>query len=150
VKISDLNAKNSEAHLISARYEIVAATKASLGLLGEHAEENRAQIASIKELRKNIENGAKYWDDNVEQLHSICRGLTPTTDAARIENLIAMVQIASDDVKKYNEISVSSLHILEGTNSIIKASLSEFDEKLSRINVDFEQAIRRFHEKGLE
>jgi hypothetical protein len=40
-KISDLNAKNSEVHLISARYEIVALTMASLGLRGEQAEKTR-------------------------------------------------------------------------------------------------------------
>jgi Putative Holin-like Toxin (Hol-Tox) len=46
-KISDLNAKNSEAHLISARYEIVAIVKASLGLRGEQAEENTAVVVRI-------------------------------------------------------------------------------------------------------
>jgi hypothetical protein len=143
-KISDLNAKNSEAHLISARYEIVAVTKASLGLRGEQSEENTAQIASIKEVRKNIGKRAKIWDENIEQLHSICSSLTPKTDVVRVENLIAMVQIASDDVKEYNDSSLSSLHILENTNSIIRASLAELDEKVRRIDLDLEKAIREF------
>jgi hypothetical protein len=77
------------------------------------------QIASIKELRKNTEKVAKNWDEYIEQLHSICSSLTPKTDAVRVENLIAIVQIASGDVKKYIDSSLSSLHILENTNSII-------------------------------
>src|ERR1700730_19346065 len=36
-KISDLNAKNTEAHLISARYEIVGVKNAGLPLRGEQA-----------------------------------------------------------------------------------------------------------------
>jgi biopolymer transport protein ExbB/TolQ len=145
-KISDLHAKNSEAHLISARYEIVAVEKASLGLRGEQHEENTAQIASIKELRKNMEKAAKKCDENIDQLHSICSSLTPKTDAVRVENLISMVQIDSDNAKKYNDISLSSLHILENTNSIIRARLAELDEKVKRIDLDLEKAIREFNE----
>jgi hypothetical protein len=147
-KISDLNAKNSEAHLISARYEIVAVAMASLGLRGEQAEKNMAQIARIKELLKNIEKGATNWDENIEQLHSICIALTPTTDAARVENLIAMVQVSSDDLKKCNEIFLSSLHVLENNNLVLKASLAEFDERIKQIDLDFEKAIREFNEKS--
>jgi len=149
-KISDLNAKNSEAHLISARYEIVAVTKASLGLRGQESVENTAQIASIKELRRNTEKGAKNWDENIEQLHSICRSLTPKTDAARVENLIAMVQRASDDATKYNDVSSSSLHILENTNSIVKASLAELDERLRQIELDLRKAVEGFNETSSE
>jgi hypothetical protein len=143
--ISDLNAKNSEAYLISAKYEIVAVKNASLGLSGEQAERNAAIIAGIKEIREKMEKGTKNWDENIEQLHALCSSLTPKTDTARIENLIAMVQVASDDLKKYNDISLSSLHILESTNSIIKTSLAEFDEKIRRIDLDFEKAIREFN-----
>jgi hypothetical protein len=146
-KISDLNATNSEAHLISARYEIVAVTKVSLGLRGEQAEENTAQIARIKELRRKMEEGAENWDENIKQLHSICSSLTPQTDAARVENLIAMVQVVSDDHKKFNDISLSSLHILENTNSIIKASLVELDEKLRQIDPDLIKAIKELTKK---
>jgi hypothetical protein len=149
-KISDLNAKNSEAHLISARYEIVAVKNASLELRGEQAEKNAAIIAAIKEIRKYMEKGIKNWDENIELLHAMCSGLTPKTDTARVENLIAMVQAASDDLKKSNDVSLSSLHILENTNSIIEASLSEFDEKVRQIDLDFEKAIREFDEKNPE
>jgi hypothetical protein len=143
--ISDLNAKNSEAHLISAKYEIVAVKNASLGLSGEQADKNAAIIAGIKEIRKKMEKGTKNWDENIEQLHALCSSLTPKTDTVRIENLIAMVQVASDDLKKCNDILLSSLHILESTNSIIKTSLAEFDEKVRQIDLDFEKAIREFH-----
>jgi hypothetical protein len=143
--ISELNAKNSEAHLISAKYEIVAVKNASLGLRGEQAAKNEAIITSIKEIRKKMEQATKNWDENIDQLHAICRNLTPKTDAARIENLIAMVRVASDDSKKYNDISLSSLHILENSNSIIKDSLAEFDEKMRQIDFDFEKAIREFN-----
>jgi len=143
--ISDLNAKNSEAHLISAKYEIVAIKNTSLGLSGEQADENQAIIAAIKRIRKKMEQGAKNWDKNIEQLHAICSSLTPKTDTARIENLIAMVRVASDDVNKYNDISLSSLHILESSNLIIKDSLAEFDEKMRQIDLDFEKAIGDFN-----
>jgi hypothetical protein len=161
-KISDLNAKNSEAHLISARYELVAFTMDSLGLSEEQAEKNTALIASIKELGKNIEKGAKNWDENIEQIHSIYSSLTPKTDAARVEKLIAMVQIASDDAKKYNDIMLSSLHILENINPIteekkrrinlyfdeeVRRINLHFDEEVRRINLDLEKAIREFNEK---
>ena len=145
-KISDLNAKNSEAHLISARYQIVAVTKASLGLSGKQAEENTAQIASVKELGKNVEKGAKNWAENIERLHSICRSLTPKTDPAHVENLIAMVQIASDDITKYNDSSLSALHVLKNTNSIIKDTLAKFDEDVRRIDLELEKAIKQFNE----
>jgi metal-responsive CopG/Arc/MetJ family transcriptional regulator len=141
-KISDLNAKNSEVHLISARYEIVAIMKASLGLRGEQAEENAAVVARIKELRRKMEEQANNWEEKIQQLHSICSSLTPQTDAARVENLIAMVQIISDDTKKYNDINLSSLHILENTNSIIETSLVESEEKRRQIDLDLIKAIK--------
>jgi hypothetical protein len=97
-------------------------------------------------LRKNVEKGAKNWVENIEQLHSICRSLTPKTDAARVETLIAMVQIASDDITKYNDSCLSALHVLENTNSIIKASLAEFDEEVRRIDLELEKAIKEFNE----
>ncbi|MBA2492277.1 MAG: hypothetical protein H0W34_10785 [Pyrinomonadaceae bacterium] len=149
-KISDLNAKNSEAHLISAKYEIVAVKNASLGLSGEQAEKHTAIIAAIKEIRKNMEKSIKNWDESIQHLHAMCSSLTPKTDTARVENLIAMVQAASDDLKKYNDASLSSLHILENTNSIIKVSLAEFDEKVRQIDLDLRKAIKGFNEKSPE
>jgi len=147
-KISDLNAKNSEAHLISARYEIVAITKASFGLRGEQAEENTALIPRIKELASKIEEGAKNRDEDIKKLHSICSSLTPQTDAALVENLIAMVQIASDDAKKYNDTYFSSLHILENTNSIIRTTLVESEEKRRQIDLDLIKAIKELTKKN--
>src|SRR6266436_8760523 len=99
-KISDLNAKNTEAHLISARYEIVAVKNAGLPLRGEQAERNTALIASIKELQQNVEKGIKNWDENIEKLHFIYSSLTSETDAGQVERLIALVQVASDNLKK--------------------------------------------------
>jgi hypothetical protein len=61
-----------------------------------------------------------------------------------------LVQAASDDLKKYNDVSSSSLHILENTNSIIKASLAESDEKLRQIDLDLRKAVRGFNEKSSE
>lgn len=145
-KISDLNSKNSEAHLISAKYEIVAVRNASLRLSGEQAEKNTAIIAGIKEIRKNMDKATKNWDQKIEQLHDICSGLTSTSDTARIENLVAVVQVASDDLRKSNDIVLSSLHILEKTNSIIRASLAEYDEKVRQIDLDFARATREFTE----
>lgn len=153
-KISDLNAKNSEAKLISARYELVAFTRDSLGLSEEQAEKNTALIASIKESGKIIEKIAKNWDEYIEQIHSIYISLTPKTDAARVEKLIAMVQIASDDTKKYNDINLSSLHILENINPITEERKRRinlhYDEEVRRINLDLEKAIREFNEKSPE
>jgi hypothetical protein len=146
-KISDLNAKNSEGHQISARYEIVAITKASLGLRGEQAEENAAVAARIKELGRKMEDAATNWEEEIKKLHSICSSLTPQTDAARVENLIARVQIISDDTKKYNDINLSSLHILENTNSIIRATLVESEEKRRQIDLDLIKAIKELTKK---
>ena len=138
-KISDLNAKNTEAHLISARYEIVAVKNAGLPLRGEQAERNTALIASIKELKQNVEKGIKNWDENIEKLHFIYSSLTSETDAAQVERLIALVQVASDNLKKANDSFLSSLHILETTNQIIEAKLAETDEKIRQINLDLNE-----------
>src|ERR1700730_6404229 len=136
-KISDLNAKNTEAHLISARYEIVGVKNAGLPLRGEQAERNAALIASIKELQQNVEKGIKNWDENIEKLHFIYSSLTSETDAAQVERLIALVQVASDNLKKANDSFLSSLHILETTNQIIETKLAETDEKIKQIDLEF-------------
>ena len=80
-KISDLNDRNAEAQLISARYELVAVKNTGLPLRGEQAEQNTALIASIKERREGIENGIKLWDEMIEKLHFIYSNLTLETDA---------------------------------------------------------------------
>jgi hypothetical protein len=145
VKIADLNAKNSETHLISARHEIVAIKRASLVLDGEHAERNKTGIAAIKELQEKMELAAKGWDENIKQLHSICSSLTPESDVTRIEGLIAAVQVASDDAKKHNEVLLSSLHILESTEPILRTSAAEMQRlQVRRAELNLEKAIEEF------
>src|ERR1700687_1453452 len=123
-KISDLNDRNTEAQLISARYELVAVKNAGLPLRGEQAERNTALIASIKEQREGVENEMKLWDENIEKLHFIYSNLTSETDAPEVERIIAIVQVASDNLKKaYNGYS-STLHILETTNELMKTTLA--------------------------
>ena len=63
-KISDLNDRNTEAQLISARYELVAVKNAGLPLRGEQAERNTALIVSIKGLRDGVENIIKLCDNS--------------------------------------------------------------------------------------
>jgi hypothetical protein len=144
-KISDLNDRNTEAQLISARYELVAVKNAGLPLRGEQAERNTALIASIKEQREGVENGIKLWDENIERLHLIYSNLTLGTDAPEVERLIAIVQVASDNLKKANSGYSSILHILETTNELIKTNLAEKDEKIRQINIDFERAIEKLN-----
>ena len=146
-KISDLNDRNTEAQLISARYELVAVKNAGLPLRGEHAERNTALIASIKEQREGVENGMKLWDENIEKLHFIYSNLTLETDAREVERMIAIVQGASDNLKKANNGYSSSLHILETTNEFVKTTLAETDEKIRQINIDFERAIENLKSK---
>jgi hypothetical protein len=144
-KISDLNDRNTEAQLISARYELVAVKNAGLPLRGEQAERNTALIASIKEQREGVENEMKLWDENIEKLHFIYSNLTSETDAPEVERIIAIVQVASDNLKKaYNGYS-STLHILETTNELMKTTLAEGDEKIRQINIDFERAIEKLN-----
>lgn len=42
----------------------------------------------------------KLWDVNIEKLHFIYSNLTLETDAPEVERMIAVVQVASDDLKK--------------------------------------------------
>ena len=142
-QILDLNAKNTEAHLISARYEIVAVKNAGLPLRGEQAERNTALIASIKKQGEGVENGMKLLDENIEKLHVICSNLTLETDAPEVERLTALVQVASDNLKKVNSGYSSTLYILETNNELIKTNLAETDEKIRQINLDFERGMKK-------
>jgi hypothetical protein len=144
-KISDLNDRNTEAELFSARYELVAVKNAGLPLRGEQAERNTALIASIKEQREGVENGRKQWDEIIEKLHFIYSNLTSETDAPEVERVIAIVQVASDNLKKTNNGYSSILHILETTNELMKTNLAERDEKIRQINTDFERAIEKLN-----
>jgi len=60
-QISDLNDRNTEFQLISARYALVAVKNTMLPLRGEQAERNTALIASIHVQREGVENGMKLW-----------------------------------------------------------------------------------------
>lgn len=140
-KISDLNDRNTEFHLISARYALVAVKNVGLPLRGEQAERNTALIASIKRQQEGVEEGIKLWDENIEKLHHRYSNLTLETDAPEIERMVASVQVASDNLKKANNGYSAILHILETTNELMKTQLAETDEKLRQINLDFERAI---------
>ena len=142
-KISELIDRNTEAQLISARYELVAVKNAGLPLRGEQAEQNTALIASIKEQRDALEGFIKRCDERIEKLHIIYSNLTSETYASFIEEMIDIVQVASDNLKKINNGFSATLHVLETTNEFIKTTLTETDEKIRQINLDFERAIEK-------
>jgi hypothetical protein len=146
-KISDLNDRNTEFQLISTRYALVAVKNAGLPLRGEQAERNTALIASIKVQRESVENGMKLWDENIDRLQLIYSNLTLETDAHEVERIIAIVQVASDNLKKANNGYSSILHILETTNELKKANLAETNEKIRQINLDYERAIEKLTKK---
>jgi len=149
-KISDLNDRRNEAQLISARYAIVAVKNAGLPLRGEQAELNTALIASIKEQQEGVEEGIKLWDERIENLHFIYSNLTLETDATEVERVIAIVQVASDNLKKAYDGHSSTLHILETTNEFMKTTLAETDERIRQINSDFERAMEKLNNKKLD
>ena len=142
-KISDLNDRNTETHLISARYELVALRKATLPLRDEQAELNKPVVASIKELREGVEKRIKFWDEKIEKLHFNYSNLTLESNAPRVESMIVNVQLDSDNLKKENSGNLATLHIFETTNEFIKTTLAETDEERRQIDLDFESAIKK-------
>ncbi len=146
-QISDLNDRNTEFQLISARYELVTVKNAGLPLRGEQAERNRALVASIKAQREVMETEIKGWDENIERLHFIYSNLTLETDAPEVERMIASVQVASDNLKKAIIGYSAVLHIFETTNELMKTNLAETDEKIRQINLDYERAIDKLSKK---
>lgn len=144
LKISDLNEKSSEVRLISARFEIVLIDKVSSPVVDDtHSEELKIQIARIKELRGNLEVEANHWEETIHQLHSVCSNLTMKTDPTVIEDLIAKVQIASDDIKKSNGVYLASLHTLETTDPMLRASVDRIHElKIRQAELNLEESIR--------
>jgi hypothetical protein len=144
-KISDLNDRNTGAQLLSARYALVAVKNAGLSLQGEQAEQNTALIASIKKRQEAVEKGIKLWDEHIQRLHFIYSNLTLETDAPEVERMIAIVQVASDNLKKANDGESSALHILETTNELIRTGLAERDEKIRQINLDFENSVEKLN-----
>jgi hypothetical protein len=148
-----LNDRNTGAQLLSARYALVAVKNAGLPLKGEQAEQNTALIASIKKRQEDVENGVKLWDETIQRLHFIYSNLTLETDAPEIERMIAIIQVASDNLKKGNDSESSALHILETVNDLIKTGLAERDEKIRQINLDFEKSVEKLNiefEKSVE
>ena len=151
--ISDLNARVSEAHMISARYEMVAVRKAGLPLRGEQADQNTALIASLKLAREGVERGIEDWDENIKRLHFIYSNLTFGTDAAQIERSIALANVATNQLKNANDGYYSSLHILETGNQYLETKLAEADEKVKKINLETDEKIRqinRDYEQGMK
>jgi hypothetical protein len=141
--ISDLNVRNTEFQLISARYEIVALKRTGLRLQGEDAEQNRALIAAIKVQQKGVDEGIKRWDELIATQHLIYSHLTLGTDAPAIEKMIANVQVASDNLKHASVGYAATLHILEGANEFLKTTLAEAEEKIRQINLDYERAVEK-------
>lgn len=126
-KIAELNAKNSEAHLISARFEIIQSNRQSVFLTGKLLEDNLSMIARIERLRDNMGVTIKNWGDNINDLHKMCSNLKEK-DAPQIEELLAMVQKAIADIQNHNEISLASLHIMEALEPKTIASVTELQE----------------------
>src|SRR5450759_1042991 len=146
--ISELSDRNTEFRLISARYELVAVKNAGLPLRGEQAEQNMAGVASIKAQREVVETEIELWDKNIEALHFICSNLTLQTDAPKIEEMMTIVQVASDDLKKAKGVYLSTVHILETTNEFIKTTLVATDAKMRQIDLDYEKAIEKLTNKN--
>jgi type II secretory pathway component PulJ len=144
-KISDLNDRNNEAQLISARYQLVAVNATGLALQGEQAERNTALIASYKEQREGVEKVIKLWDENIEKLHFIYSNLTLETDASEVEKLIAAVQVSSDSLKKLYSGYSSTLYLLETNNEFIKVSIAERDEKIRQIDQEFQRKVEKLN-----
>ena len=142
-KISELNDKVSQTHHILARLGLVVLEKTLLPLSGEQAEQNTALIASLNKTRDRMEDATKLWEEYIELLHLINSNLNLETDSPKVEKMIALVQVASDQLKNINDIYISTLHTLETTNEFIKTILTETDEKIRQINIDFERAMEK-------
>ena len=142
-KISELNDKVAQTHLFLARLGLVVLEKTLLQLSGEQAEQNTAQIASLNKTRDRMEDVTKLWEEYIESLHLINSNLNLETDLPKVEKMIALVQVASDKLKNINDTYISTLHTLETTNEFIKTILTETDEKIRQINIDFERAMEK-------
>ena len=142
-KISDLNDRNTEAQLFSARYALLAVKTAGLALRGEEAERNVALIAYFNKQQEGVEKGIKLFDEHIVNLHFMYSKLTSETYASAVETLITGVQLASDSLKKANSGYSSMLHMLETTNEMMKTDLAERDEKIRQISLDLGRAIEK-------
>ena len=145
-KISDLNNTNTESHLISARYEIVRQAKAYLVLEGKRAEQNQELIDSIQQLRDQMAVAAANWDNFIDRLHTLSFNLT-NKEIAKVEYLIATVQIATDDLRKVNDISLASLQILEGVGPLDKAALDKLRENETQL-AQLQTVMKQLNERA--
>ena len=149
-KISELNDKVSQTHHILASLGLVVLEKTLLPLSGEQAEQNTAQIASLNETRDRIEDVTKLWEEYIASLHLIYSNLNLETDSPKVEKMIAIIQIGSDKLKNIHDSYISTLHTLETTNELTKTILTEMDEKIMQINIDFERAMEKLSNNKLD
>jgi len=149
-KISELNDTVSQTHHISATLGLVVLEKTLLPLSGEQAEQNTAQIASLNETRDRIEDQTKLWEEFIASLHLIYSNLNLESDSPKVEKMIAITQIGSDKLKNIHDAYISSLHTIETTNELTKTILTERDEKIRHINIDFERAMEKLSNKKLD
>jgi hypothetical protein len=148
-KISELNIRNSEAQFISARYEIVRLKKLSLIIEGGDAEETKKQCASIEAIIEGIEGIVKQRANIIESLHSTYEHLTFKTDAILVENLIALVKVVSDDVKKHTDAHLATLHSLEENFPLMKDNLTQMNQlKTQQAELELELVMKRLNEKA--
>jgi hypothetical protein len=151
LKISDLNAKTSEARLISARFRIVLINKVSSPVVADtHAEELKTQIASIREVERNIDVAANHWEETIHQLRSVCSILTLNTAPTVIEHLITKVQVAEDDIKQNNEAFLASLQTFETTDPMLRVGADKIHElKIPQAELNLEESIREIYRRIL-
>ena len=145
LKISDLNGKVAQTHLISARFGIVVLEKTALPLSGEQAEQNTATIASLNKTRDDMDDLTKLWLEYIELLHNIYRNLNLETDSSYVEKMIAIVQVGSDKLKNINDTYISILHTLETATEFIKTTLTEMDERIRQNKIDVEREMEKIN-----
>ena len=120
--ISELSTTSSEAHRISARYEMVIQNLVSVRMEGEPKTRIENHLASIKRSQENLKLRTNHWDEVIEALYFKCNRLK-STEAAELEKLIPVVRSNTDSLKRDNERHFTSLHIFEGINPLLKADV---------------------------
>jgi vacuolar-type H+-ATPase subunit I/STV1 len=129
-----------------------------LRALRYHCEKNKlsevpALIASLNKQREGVEQRIQLWDENIERIRLLYNKFTSETHAPELEELIAIVQLSSDNLKKTSHGYSATLYVLETTNEFIKSNLAERDEKIRQINRETDEKIRQINrdfETGIE
>jgi hypothetical protein len=67
----------------------------------------------------------KFHDEGIDEAHFFCKGLKFGDNAEKIERVIALTQGVIDNAKRSNEIQLSTLHILENTQPLMKNDLDK-------------------------